>query len=142
MQSASSSISRAEKRAGKEALSRAKNAVEQGMELLSCRKKLIKLADRSEAGWALVEEYVEDDLAEEVATDMSQWSRFCQVHSTVDPAQIGIFKTLDIAAMFFAINVTSDILLSLMLTASTRKLVIAAAAVSRHQVAIVVHRSK
>ena len=65
LQSASSSISRAEKRAGKEALSRAKNAVEQGMELLSCRKKLIKLADRSEAGWALVEEYVEDDLAED-----------------------------------------------------------------------------
>ena len=68
--------------------------------------------------------------------------RTTQVHSTVDPTQIGIFKTLDIAAMFFAINVTSDILLSLMLTASTRKLVIAAAAVSRHQVAIVVHRSK
>ena len=65
LQSAASSISRAEKAAGKEALSRAKNAVEQGMELLSRRKKLIKLADRSEAGWALVEEYVEDDLAED-----------------------------------------------------------------------------
>ena len=35
------------------------------MELLSRRKKLIKLADRSEAGWALLEEYVEDDLAED-----------------------------------------------------------------------------
>ena len=65
LQSTSSSISRAEKGAGKEALSRAKNAVEQGMELLSRRKKLIKLADRSEAGWALVEEYFEDDLAED-----------------------------------------------------------------------------
>ena len=35
------------------------------MEILSCRKKLIKLADHSEAGWAPVEEYVEDDLSED-----------------------------------------------------------------------------
>ena len=64
-QSAAASISRAEKGVGKEALSRAKEAVEKGIELLSRRKKLIKLADCSKAGWALVEEYVEDDLAED-----------------------------------------------------------------------------
>ena len=69
LQSASSSISRAEKE-GKEALSRAKIAVEQGMELLSRRKKLIKLADHSEAGWALVEEYVKNDLAEDFGDEM------------------------------------------------------------------------
>ena len=39
-------------------------AISEGMELLSHRKKLIKLADRSEAGWAFVEEYIEDDLAD------------------------------------------------------------------------------
>ena len=39
--------------------------MEQGTELLSCKKKLIKLADRSKTGWALVDEYVEDDLAED-----------------------------------------------------------------------------
>ena len=33
------------------------------MEHLSRREKLIKLADRLEAGWAFMEEYIEDDLA-------------------------------------------------------------------------------
>ena len=41
----------------------------QARKLLSRRKKLIKLADRSEAGWALVEKYVEDDLADDSDDD-------------------------------------------------------------------------
>ena len=65
LQSAAASMLRAERGAGKEALSRAKSTIEKGIELLSRRKKLIKLVDRSEAGWAFVEEYVEDDLAED-----------------------------------------------------------------------------
>ena len=54
-----------EKGARKEALAHARELISGGMaELLSRRKKLIKLADRSEAGWAFVEEYIEDDLAD------------------------------------------------------------------------------
>ena len=34
------------------------------MKLLSERQKLIKLADRSECGWATVSAYVTDDLAD------------------------------------------------------------------------------
>ena len=52
-------------RSFKEALAHARESISGGMaELLSRRKKLIKLADRLEAGWAFVEEYIEDDLAD------------------------------------------------------------------------------
>ena len=35
------------------------------MDLISRRQKLIKFADRSEVGWAVVDEYVDDDLADD-----------------------------------------------------------------------------
>ena len=37
--------------------------VQKGRELLKERQKLIRLADRSEHGWGMVEEYMADDLA-------------------------------------------------------------------------------
>ena len=47
------------------AVERAKTAIQEGMDLLNKRQKLIKIADRSDHGWATVEEYVEDELAED-----------------------------------------------------------------------------
>ena len=49
---------------GKLGLEKAMEAAEGGTSLIAHRQKLLKLADRSEWGWAVVEEYVEDDLAE------------------------------------------------------------------------------
>ena len=40
-----------------------KKAINEGIELLERREKLIKLANRSEYGWRTVEEYEKDDLA-------------------------------------------------------------------------------
>ena len=65
LETTSAAIARAERGAGREAPARAKKAAKEGMELLTHRKKLIKLADRSEVGWAVVEEYVDDDLADD-----------------------------------------------------------------------------
>ena len=62
---ASSSVARAERGGGKAAFDRAKEALREGMDLISRRQKLIKFADRSETGWAVVEEYVDDDLADD-----------------------------------------------------------------------------
>ena len=45
------------------ALAKAKAALDQGLELLACRQKLIKIADRSELGWRVVAEYEADELA-------------------------------------------------------------------------------
>ena len=45
-------------------LDRARKELEEGKKLLSERQKLIKLADRSECGWATVSAYVTDDLAD------------------------------------------------------------------------------
>lgn len=42
---------------------RAHKALENGRELISKRQKLIKIADRSEYGWAVVAEYTTDELA-------------------------------------------------------------------------------
>lgn len=42
-----------------------KKAINEGIELLERRQKLIKLANRSEYGWRTVEEYEEDDLAKD-----------------------------------------------------------------------------
>ena len=50
---------------GATALEKAKEAATAGTELISRRQKLLKLADRSELGWAVVEEYIDDDLAED-----------------------------------------------------------------------------
>ena len=41
----------------------AKKAVEEGISLTVKRIKLIKLADRNEFGWAIVSEYLSDELA-------------------------------------------------------------------------------
>ena len=43
---------------------KAKKELEEGKKLFSERQKLIKLADRSECGWATVSAYVTDDLAD------------------------------------------------------------------------------
>ena len=48
----------------KKKLNKAKKEPEEGKKLLSERPKLIKLADRSECGWATVSAYVTDDLAD------------------------------------------------------------------------------
>eukprot|EP00731_Ephydatia_muelleri_P035253 Em0109g8a len=44
-------------------LARAKEDLEEGIKLLSRRQKMIKFADRSDSGWAVVEEYEDDALA-------------------------------------------------------------------------------
>ena len=62
---ASSSMTRAECGGRKAAFDRAKEALREGMDLISCRQKLIKFADRSKAGWAVVDEYVDDDIADD-----------------------------------------------------------------------------
>lgn len=45
-------------------IERAKKVLEEGEALINERQKLIKIADRSEHGWATVEEYVTDELAD------------------------------------------------------------------------------
>ena len=47
------------------ALKQAKEAVEEGMGLVRSRQKVIRLADRSKLGWAVVNEYREDELADD-----------------------------------------------------------------------------
>ena len=44
-------------------LQRAKEELQKGLTLLADRQKRIKLADRSQYGWALVDEYEDDELA-------------------------------------------------------------------------------
>ena len=44
---------------------KAKKLLKEGEELIKERQKLIKVADRSEHGWATVEEYVADELADD-----------------------------------------------------------------------------
>ena len=48
----------------KKKLDKAKKELEEDKKLLSDRQKLIKLADRSECGWATVSAHVTDDLAD------------------------------------------------------------------------------
>ena len=45
-------------------MERAKEALKEGERLLVARQKAIRIADRSEFGWATVDEYEEDELAE------------------------------------------------------------------------------
>ena len=47
------------------ALERAKEALKKGRQFLAERQKLIKVADRSEHGWGVVQEYTADELAED-----------------------------------------------------------------------------
>ena len=46
------------------ALEKAKSALHEGEKLIDERQKQIRIADRSEYGWATVEEYMDDELAE------------------------------------------------------------------------------
>lgn len=46
------------------AVERAKTLLEEGTKLVCERQKLIRMADRSEHGWVTVEEYLEDELAD------------------------------------------------------------------------------
>ena len=41
-----------------------KGALKKGRQFISDRQKLVKIADRSEHGWGVVQEYTADDLAE------------------------------------------------------------------------------
>ena len=43
---------------------RAAAGAEKGLRMIAHRQKIIKIADRSEHGWATVAEYKDDDLAE------------------------------------------------------------------------------
>ena len=49
----------------KVALEKIKDALTEGRQLIAHRQKLLKLADRSEYGWSLVEQYEEDALADD-----------------------------------------------------------------------------
>ena len=49
--------------AGRETLKKAKRELEQGLQLISARQKRIRVTDRSEFGWATVDEYEQDALA-------------------------------------------------------------------------------
>ena len=62
---AQSSVTRAERDGGRSAFEQAKMAIQEGIELVSRRQKLIKFADQSESGWATVDEYIDDDLADD-----------------------------------------------------------------------------
>ena len=46
---------------------KAKEELNEGISLLNNRRKIIKLADKSEFGWATVQEYLYDDLADDEA---------------------------------------------------------------------------
>ena len=48
-------------------VAKAKEELAEGMSLLHNRQKLIKLADKSEFGWATVQEYLDDELADDEA---------------------------------------------------------------------------
>ena len=46
-------------------LDKAKRALKEGKELVGRRQKLLKIADRSEAGWKVAEEYMKDPVADD-----------------------------------------------------------------------------
>ena len=48
-------------------IEKAKEELNEGITVLNNRQKLVKLADKSEFGWATVQEYVFDDLADDEA---------------------------------------------------------------------------
>lgn len=45
-------------------MEKAKSLLQEGSKIVSERQKLIRIADRSEHGWATVDEYLEDELAD------------------------------------------------------------------------------
>ena len=47
---------------------KAKEELNKGISLINIRQKIIKLADKSEFGWATVQEYVSDELADDDLT--------------------------------------------------------------------------
>ena len=63
-------MARAERGGRKAALDRAKEALREGMDLTSRRQKLIKFADRSVAGWAVVDD---DDSEDEKRMERPEW---------------------------------------------------------------------
>ena len=73
-------MAQAEHGCRKVAFDQVKEVLLEGMDLNSRRQKLIKFADRSEAGWAVVDEYVDDDLANDSEDDkqMEQVERIAE----------------------------------------------------------------
>ena len=67
MESAATSLEKVDPStaASKTALDDAKKELEEGMQFIAQRQKLIRLADRSEYGWDAVNEYEKDELAED-----------------------------------------------------------------------------
>ena len=59
-------------------ISKAKEELNEGISLLNYRQKIVKLADKSEFGWAMVQEYVCDDLADDEADASQPSSRHCK----------------------------------------------------------------
>ena len=55
------------------AVESARTAIAEGMSLINKRQKLIKIADRSKYGWATVDEYVEDELADNLDDEKHQF---------------------------------------------------------------------
>ena len=47
----------------REAIDKAKEELKQGLDMIAARQKRIKVADRSDYGWATVNEYEQDQLA-------------------------------------------------------------------------------
>ena len=71
------------------ALQQAKAAVEEGTALLKDRQKAIRLVDRSELGWAVVNEYGEDELAE----DSDDEKKIAKAVATVERKAAQLKKT-------------------------------------------------
>ena len=67
MESAASSVAKVNSSSAQDraALEEAKKKLEEGIQAISQRQKLIRLADRSEFGWDAVNEYEKDELAED-----------------------------------------------------------------------------
>ena len=49
----------------REDLAKMKEALQEGLKLLSERQKLIKIADRSDSGWLTAQEYMADEIADD-----------------------------------------------------------------------------
>ena len=47
----------------REAIDKAKEELKQGLDMIAARQKRIKVADRSDYGWATINEYEQDQLA-------------------------------------------------------------------------------
>ena len=74
------------------AIERAKTAIQEGMEIINKRQKLIKIADRSEHGWATVDEYVEDELADNSDDEKHLFKAEARAESKVKVVQAAKLK--------------------------------------------------